>query len=83
MHVHPHAAAIPQLTLQPDVVVRDAFVGIELWHHAWIDSVDLAVDGLIAEPEHWIATKRAEPDSIKAAILVALSPCQQMMGRSA
>lgn len=83
MHVNPQLAAIAQLPLQPDVVVGDPFIGIELRHQRWIDSVDLAIDGLIAAPEHRIALKAAQSHTIEPAIGLALSPCQQMMGGSA
>ena len=80
MHVDPHPSAIAQYALQPDVVVWDAFIGIELRHQRWIDSVDLAIDGLSAAPEHRIALKAAQSHIIEPAIALALSPCQQMMG---
>ena len=83
MHVDPHPAAIAQLPLQPDVVVGDTFIGIKLRHQRRIDSVDLAVDGVIAAPEHGIARRAAQPHALQPAIALALSPCQQMMGGSA
>ena len=83
MHVDPHPAAITQYALQPDVVVWDAFIGIELRHLRWIDAVHLAVDGLIAAPEHWIVLSAAQLHAFQPAIGLALSPRQQMMGGSA
>ena len=83
MHVNPRLAAIAQLPLPPDVVVGDAFIGIELRHQRWIDSVDLAIDGLSAAPEHWIALCTSQLHAIQPAIGLALSPRQQMMGGSA
>ena len=69
--------------LQPDVVVRDAFIGIELRHLRWIDAVHLAVDGLIAAPKHWIVLCTSQPHALQTAIGLALSPRQQMMGGTA
>ena len=83
MHVDPYPASIAKLLVQPDVVVRDAFIGIELRHQRWIDSVHLAVDGLIAAPEHRIALGAAQQHALQPAIGLALSPRQQMMGGSA
>ena len=83
MHIDPHPAAIAQLALDPDVGVWDAFIGIKLRHQCGVDSVHLAIDGLIAEPEHWIALCAAQLHALKPTIALALSPCQQMMGRSA
>ena len=48
-------AAIAQLALQPDVVIEDAFIGIELLHLCLIDSDNLAIDGLFPALEHRIA----------------------------
>jgi len=83
VHVDPRPPPIAQLLVQPDVVVGDAFVDIQLLHQCWIDAINLAVDGLIAEPKHRIALKAAQSHPIKPAIGLALRPCQQMMGRTA
>ena len=83
MHVDPHLAAIAKLLVQPDVVVRHALIAIKLRHQCGIDAVHLAVDGLIAAPEHRIALCAAELHAIQPAIGLAFSPRQQMMGGSA
>ena len=83
MHVHPRHPAITQWPLQPDVVVRDAFVDIQLLYQGWVGAVNLAVDGLIANPEHRVARNNAQSHTLQPAIALALSPCQQMMGGSA
>ena len=76
-------AAIAKLLVQPDVVVRHALIAIELRHPRGVNSVYLAVDGLIAAPKHRIAHRAAQPHALKPTIALALSPRQQMMGRSA
>ena len=83
MHVDQYPAAITQLALHPDVVVGNAFIGIKLRHSCGVDSVYLAVDGLIAGPKHRIALCASQLHALKPAISLALSPRQQMMGGSA
>ena len=80
MHVDPYPAAIAKLLVQPDVVIRDAFIGIKLRHPCGVYAVHLAVDGLIAAPKHRIALCAAQPHALKPTIALALSPRQQMMG---